>query len=125
MLRPERGDYGLGLFISNVSEDVRFGPSGGTDGFRAQVYGYTQTGQGALVMTNSDNGGGLIDEIVASVATVYDWPDLKPVESVVIAPDPTADAAVTGVCQLLGTPRMSAPRATACISRATGSAPHA
>ena len=104
MLRPELGDYGLGLFISNVGEGVRFEHSGGTDGFRAQTFGYTQTGQGVVVMTNSDNGGGLIDEIVASVATVYGWPDLKPVERNAIAPDPTANAAVAGVYQLLGTP---------------------
>lgn len=104
MLRPELGDYGLGLFINKVGEGIRFGHSGGTDGFRAQVYGYTHTGQGVVVMTNSDNGGGLIDEIVASVAIVYGWPDLKPIEKAAIAPDPTANAAVVGVYQLLGTP---------------------
>ncbi len=104
MLRPELGDYGLGLFINKVGEGIRFGHSGGTDGFRAQVYGYTHTGQGVVVMTNSDNGGSLIDEIVASVATVYGWPDLKPVEKAAIAADPAANAAVAGAYQLLGTP---------------------
>lgn len=104
MLQPILGDYGLGLFIDKAGDGIRFGHSGGTDGFRTQVYGYTGTGQGVVVMTNSDNGAGLIDEILASVAAVYDWPDLKPIEKAAAAPNAVTNAAVAGEYKMMDTP---------------------
>jgi hypothetical protein len=36
---------------------------------------YVNSTQGAIVMTNSDNGFELIQEIVRSIAKEYGWPD--------------------------------------------------
>jgi hypothetical protein len=36
---------------------------------------YSEAGQGAVVMTNSDNGFPLIQEIILSIATEYGWVD--------------------------------------------------
>lgn len=104
LLHRELGDYGLGVFVEKVGAGTSFGHSGGTDGFRTQLYGYTHTGQGAVVMTNSDNGAALIDELLVSIAAEYGWPEFKVIEKTAIAPDARSNAAVAGNYQLHGTP---------------------
>jgi hypothetical protein len=42
------------------------------------MYGYLTTGEGAVVMTNSDGGMGLANEIINSIAREYAWPQFKP-----------------------------------------------
>jgi len=49
---------------------------------------YTRTGQGAVVMTNSDGGGALAAEIMRSVAKEYGWLDYLPKEKVIAPVDP-------------------------------------
>jgi hypothetical protein len=34
-----------------------------------------ETGEGAVIMTNSDGGGILVDEIMRGIATEYRWQD--------------------------------------------------
>lgn len=104
MLRRDLGDYGLGLFVEKVGDGTSFGHSGGTDGFRTQLYGYTHTGQGAVVMTNSDNGAALIDELLVSIAAEYGWPEFEVVEKAAIAPNSGFNAAVAGDYQLYDKP---------------------
>ena len=48
---------------------------------------YADTGQGAVVMTNSDRGGALAAEIMRSVAKEYGWLDYLPKEKVVASVD--------------------------------------
>lgn len=100
MLQRELGDYGLGLFVEKVGDGTSFGHSGGTDGFRTQLYGYTHTGQGAVVMTNGDNGAALIDELLASIAAEYGWPEFAVIEKTAIAANSRFNAAVAGDYQL-------------------------
>lgn len=47
-------------------------------------------------MTNSDDGGNLIAEILRSVAKEYSWPDFQPIERVVAKIDPAVLAANVG-----------------------------
>jgi hypothetical protein len=47
----------------------------GNAGFRCQFVGLLEKGDGAVVMTNSDSGDPLIDEILKSIAAVYGWPN--------------------------------------------------
>lgn len=75
MLKPQRGTYGLGVVVSGRGADVTFGHGGSNRGFRMSFVGYTATGQGAVVMTNGDGGGPLIDEILRALAMLYVWPD--------------------------------------------------
>lgn len=100
LLRRDLGDYGLGLFVEKVGDGTSFGHSGGTDGFRTQLYGYTHTGQGAVVMTNSDNGAALIDELLISIAAEYGWPEFNVIEKTAVTPNPGFNAAVAGEYQL-------------------------
>jgi len=76
MLTPQRGGpVGLGLFLRGSGGSIRFGHSGANEGFRVEFIAFVHHGQGAVVMTNSDTGGGLLSEIINAVAAVYRWPD--------------------------------------------------
>ncbi|NVE00126.1 serine hydrolase [Massilia sp. BJB1822] len=74
MLTPGIETFGLGLFLGEKS-DAResFRHSGGTQGFRNMMFAYASTGQGAVVMTNSDNGAPLLDEVLRAIAREYGW----------------------------------------------------
>lgn len=104
MLRRGLGEYGLGLYTEKLSGTTSFAHSGGNHGFRAQLYGYTGTGQGVVVLTNSDNGAALIEEILTSVAAEYDWPEFRVVEKSTIAADAAVNASLAGDYQLLDQP---------------------
>lgn len=96
MLARGLGEYGLGLYVETLGEGSSFSHSGGTRGFRAQFYGYTHTGQGIAVLTNSDNGAALIEELLVSVAAVYGWPEFGTVEKVALPADGARNRAVAG-----------------------------
>lgn len=74
MLAPGIETFGLGLFLGEPG-DVRpsFRHSGGNEGFRNMMFAYDTTGQGAVIMTNSDNGGALIEEVLRAIAREYGW----------------------------------------------------
>lgn len=74
MLTPGIEDFGLGLFLGEKA-DVRrsFYHGGGNEGIRNMMFAYTSAGQGAIVMTNSDNGQALIDEVLRAIAREYGW----------------------------------------------------
>jgi CubicO group peptidase (beta-lactamase class C family) len=62
-----------------------FSHNGANEGFQGIFIGLTQRGKGVVVMTNSDNGLQLADEVVHSVAKVYEWPVLQPQSKTAIA----------------------------------------
>ena len=62
----------LGVFIMKRGEQTYFQHTGADEGFVSQYYGSVEGGNGVVVMVNSDNGA-FTEEIVNSVATVYDW----------------------------------------------------
>jgi CubicO group peptidase (beta-lactamase class C family) len=78
MLKPGKNGWGLGPAIQGKEETLRFSHGGGNEGFRCHVVGYAHTGQGAAVMTNSDNGGQILQEILLGIAREYEWQDYKP-----------------------------------------------
>jgi CubicO group peptidase (beta-lactamase class C family) len=74
MLTPGIEDFGLGLFLGEKADARRsFYHGGGNEGIRNMMFAYTSTGQGAIVMTNSDNGQALIDEVLRAIAREYGW----------------------------------------------------
>lgn len=77
MLTRHGGPYGLGFNLVGEGDGRIFRHSGANMGFRAQLVAYTATGQGAVVMTNSDSGAELADEIMRSIAVTYGWPGAK------------------------------------------------
>jgi CubicO group peptidase (beta-lactamase class C family) len=74
MLTPQNGGpAGLGPFIEMRRDGKRFSHNGANEGFRCAFVGLLKRGDGAVVMTNSDNGDPLIGEIMKSIAGVYGW----------------------------------------------------
>jgi len=76
---PEQGmgAVGLGVFLSGEGETARFGHSGGNAGFSCQLLAYQRRGQGAVVMTNSDDGWFVILELCNTIAEAYAWPEYQ------------------------------------------------
>lgn len=74
MLTPGIETFGLGLFLGEPG-DARpsFRHSGGTQGFRNMMFAYTSTGEGAVVMINSENGDELLGEILRAISREYGW----------------------------------------------------
>ncbi|HXM07582.1 MAG TPA: serine hydrolase domain-containing protein, partial [Candidatus Acidoferrum sp.] len=52
--------------------------NGANEGFQGTFIGLAAGGRGVVVMTNSDNGVALADQIVHAVAESYRWPVLRP-----------------------------------------------
>lgn len=88
MLTPQTGDSGLGWGLKGAPRPFRFSHSGSTEGYSCFLLGFTETGQGAVVMTNSDNGNELLMELLRAVAAEYNWPDLRPEERVLAQVNP-------------------------------------
>jgi hypothetical protein len=66
--------FGLGLVLKGTDRSFSFGHSAANLGFRAEFEMYPTLGKGAVLMTNADLGGYLINEIFLSIAAEYDWP---------------------------------------------------
>jgi hypothetical protein len=80
MFTPNKGGWGLGPDLAGQEETVNFKHSGANEGFRCYMVAFAKTGQGIVVMTNSDNGTRLAMEIIRTVAYHFNWPDYKPVK---------------------------------------------
>jgi CubicO group peptidase (beta-lactamase class C family) len=65
----------LGVFINDLDSTKYFDHNGANEGFRCDYYGSLEGGNGVVVMVNSDSGD-IINEIVNSVAKVYDFKGL-------------------------------------------------
>lgn len=63
-----------GMFLHN----------GANNGYRARLVAYRDRSQGAVILTNGDNGTYLIDEICRSIAHVYGWPDYNTEERLLV-----------------------------------------
>ncbi len=89
MLTPMAGNRGFGFAVDGAGQDVRFHLEGRTAGFTATLVAYPYKGQGVAVLTNSDNGFLLTEEILRSVSAAYEWPDWKPRERPLFRLDPS------------------------------------
>jgi CubicO group peptidase (beta-lactamase class C family) len=89
MLTPQSGNMGFGFVIEGSGTDVRFHLQGRTRGFTGSLDVYPYKGQGAVIMTNSENGFLLTEEILRAVSAVYQWPDFKPKERPLFRLDPS------------------------------------
>ena len=87
-LTPVLEDAALGTFVnSRISGSLKyFNHNGGNEGFQCTAVGCRDNGEGVVIMTNSDNGSLIYEEILNSVATVYNWKDyyLPEIKKVVV-----------------------------------------
>lgn len=78
MVTPGEGDWGLGPTISGTGSAMRFSHGGSNHGFKAQMTGWMEGGRGLVVMTNSDQGALLIQELALAIADEYGWEGYEP-----------------------------------------------
>ncbi|GAB3569590.1 hypothetical protein GCM10027578_24280 [Spirosoma luteolum] len=100
MMTPQVGDQGLGPGLDTTQG--AFGHSGGNVGYRCLLYAFTPSGQGAVVMTNSDAGMDLVNEIFRSIAHTYHWPAYQPVRKTVMPLSAGQLTSLTGTYAGLG-----------------------
>ncbi|MGH9736590.1 MAG: serine hydrolase [Candidatus Acidiferrales bacterium] len=100
MLTPGMGSWGLGLGIGGAASNRYFSHGGANAGFRNVLVGFEKNGEGAVVMTNGDNGGPITEEVMHSIAVEYNWPGYRPVEHTVVHLNRTVLAQYVGTCQL-------------------------
>ncbi|WP_179957685.1 serine hydrolase domain-containing protein [Exilibacterium tricleocarpae] len=67
-------DIGIGFFLSGDKNSAKFGHDGWDEGFVARMTMFKETGQGFVVMINSNEGASIIKEIENAIAKEYDWP---------------------------------------------------
>ena len=75
-LTPVLEDAALGTFVNSrvTGSDKYFNHNGGNEGFSCTSIGCLDSGEGVVIMTNSDNPS-ILEEIANSVASVYNWKD--------------------------------------------------
>lgn len=88
--------YGLGLSVQGLGQAASFGHGGSNAGFRCTMTAFAERGQGAVVMTNGDQGSRLAAEIVRAIAVEYGWPSHQPNVRSPVAVDPAALARLAG-----------------------------
>jgi CubicO group peptidase (beta-lactamase class C family) len=104
MLSRQIATYGLGVNVGDGKGVGSFTHGGSNAGFTCTLVANVNTRQGAVIMTNSNNGPPLFNEILRAIAQEYDWPDNRPQErstAVVAAP---ALASYAGRYDANGTP---------------------
>jgi hypothetical protein len=105
---PEKADsgFGIGYHLSGTGRDLEFEHGGADAGFRAEFVAFAARGQGAVIMTNGDQGSELADEVLAAIAAEYGWPSHHPRTKRVVAKDPKSLAELVGTYSLeVGLPK--------------------
>jgi CubicO group peptidase (beta-lactamase class C family) len=100
MLTPGLGHWGLGLEIGGSPANPYFSHGGANEGFRNIFVAYKVAGEGAVVMTNSDNGSQIGDEVMHSIAAEYQWQDWHPEIRAIVHVDSKILAQYVGTYQL-------------------------
>jgi CubicO group peptidase (beta-lactamase class C family) len=77
MLSKQFEGSGLGVGLSGDGKTAFFAHGGGNEGFRCFLAAGVANGQGAVIMTNSDNGDALAREILRAIAAEYNWPQYR------------------------------------------------
>lgn len=83
MITPIKEQYGLGVKVQTVGGRISFDHSGSNAGYKCMYVAYPD-GDGAVVMTDSDNGFAIIGEVLTTLGRIYHWPAYEP-ESRVLA----------------------------------------
>jgi len=89
MLTPQAGNQSFGFTVEGIGEEANFNVRGKTGGYSCFAIVLPERGQGVVVMTNSENGGLLIEEILRAVSAAYGWGLFKPEEKALFRLDPS------------------------------------
>jgi acetylornithine deacetylase/succinyl-diaminopimelate desuccinylase-like protein/CubicO group peptidase (beta-lactamase class C family) len=100
MVTPLLDGYGLGVGVQGSGPTLRFSHGGSDEGFESFFVAYAGTGNGAVVMTNGQQGSPLAMEIVRAIAREYGWPDLQPRERTIASVDPAVYDTYVGTYEI-------------------------
>jgi CubicO group peptidase (beta-lactamase class C family) len=75
MFTRQVADMGLGAALAGTGKSLSFSIRGANAGYTCYIVGYPETGEGAVLMTNSDTGDRLIKELVEILRMEYGWPE--------------------------------------------------
>lgn len=95
-LTKQSGNWGLGITVTGEGKAARFSHGGSNEGYRNTMIAYYEMGQGAVVMTNSESGDGLLQEVVSSIAKEYGWTDYLAPEKTSVKLNPQIFEQYTG-----------------------------
>jgi hypothetical protein len=87
MVKPGLNQWGIGIGTGGGAGHPYFTHNGANEGFQCNLIAY-DNGDGAAIMTNSDNGGQVASEILRTIAHEYGWPDFQPAERSITKVDP-------------------------------------
>ena len=79
---PGDSQIGIGFFLEGEGASRRFYHTGGNHGFTCVALAYCESGHGAAIMTNSEEGPYLFDELLASIAREYEWVGFLPADPI-------------------------------------------
>ena len=99
MLTPVTSDYALGL---QINKGKTFGHGGSNKGFKAQLVIFFEGGDGAVVLTNSDNGWELAAGLMRAIAHEYEWTAIQTVLRPTVDLTPRARQALAGHYKIEG-----------------------
>ena len=75
MLTPVNGSpMGLGMGVWRRNGEVWFGHNGANSGYRCLMLIHRDSGVGAVLMCNGENGAVLLDRLVYRIGTAEGWP---------------------------------------------------
>jgi CubicO group peptidase (beta-lactamase class C family) len=77
MMTRGLNNWGLGVDLGPPGGPRRFGHTGHNTGFVSEYVMYPDSCQGAVVMTNADQGGWLVSEVLRAIGDAYGWPDRR------------------------------------------------
>ena len=79
LTRSANTSFGLGVVINGHGRSLNFRKNGHNLGYHDQLIMFPNTGQGIVIMTDSENGMVVINYILPIIAKKYHWPCYFPV----------------------------------------------
>lgn len=95
------GAFGLGFRVVHDGPRLRLNHGGSNDGYQTETNLFPETGEGAVVFTNSTSGIFLFREVFNSIAEVYEWPDFGPAPKQLVQLDEVARQKYVGTYRIV------------------------
>jgi CubicO group peptidase (beta-lactamase class C family) len=74
LTRQKKTDYGLGFVINGNGNNLNFRKAGHNLGYHNELMMFPNSGDGIVIMTNSENGEYVINYMIALIDQEYRWP---------------------------------------------------
>ncbi|MEW6021454.1 MAG: serine hydrolase domain-containing protein [Pseudomonadota bacterium] len=88
--------YALGLQVEGRGAAASFEHGGSNMGYQNTLFAYTEHGDGAVVLTNGDNGAELAQGLIRAIAAEYKWPTYQSKTRKAVPLDAARRAALPG-----------------------------